>query len=332
MKKLFILVIIALLASNANAKIWRLNNNFGINADFSDLNVAYSSASAYDTIYVEGSNSNYGSLTLNKPLTIIGTGYFLTENPMTQRQLYASSFSSVTFSSGSAGSLLTGISVNNYLYIYTSDITIEKNYLYYGVTFNNNAGISNIKIFSNYIYGGINASTYPASSWVVNMVIKNNYISNYNSGYGINLQTNSSGLIINNVFNATSTSSPVLNVNNFLITNNIINQGLIYNTTYNNFVNNICNSTQLPAGNNNQLNVNMANVFLNTGSTDGRWMLKAGSPAIGTGVNGADCGMFGGDDPYVLSGIPGPSIYDIITSGIGTVNTGLNVRVKAKAH
>jgi len=43
---------IALMAMNANAKVWRLNNS-GANADFTTLTAAYAGASANDTIYIE---------------------------------------------------------------------------------------------------------------------------------------------------------------------------------------------------------------------------------------------------------------------------------------
>ena len=45
---------------------------------------------------------------------------------------------------------------------------------------------------------------------------------------------------------------------------------------------------------------------------DNRYELKAGSPAIGAGVGGIDCGAFGGETPYKLSGIPFvPLIYQV---------------------
>ena len=53
----------------------------------------------------------------------------------------------------------------------------------------------------------------------------------------------------------------------------------------------------------------MATVFVDYSGTlgksdDAKWKLKAGSPAIGAGVSGVDCGVFGGVTPYVLSGVP----------------------------
>ena len=47
-------------------------------------------------------------------------------------------------------------------------------------------------------------------------------------------------------------------------------------------------------------------------SNDGLWVLKAGSVAIGAGVGGTDCGIFGGAKPYKLSGIPEiPAFYKL---------------------
>ena len=89
--------------------------------------------------------------------------------------------------------------------------------------------------------------------------------------------------------------------------------------------------------NGNQYNVNMANVFVDYNdtqgySTDGKWQLKTGSPAIGAGINGVDCGVFGGVNPYVLSGIPAlPHIYEAAISGTAYSNEGLSCTIKVKS-
>ncbi|HUR10478.1 MAG TPA: hypothetical protein VM012_03875, partial [Flavitalea sp.] len=50
---------------NSYAKIWRLNNNAGVAADFTTLQSAHNSASVGngDTLHLEGSPTSYGSLT-----------------------------------------------------------------------------------------------------------------------------------------------------------------------------------------------------------------------------------------------------------------------------
>lgn len=94
--------------------------------------------------------------------------------------------------------------------------------------------------------------------------------------------------------------------------------------------NNIGTEGQFPAGNGNQQNKPLNNIFTFTGSTDGMYTLKPGSPAIGAGINGAvatDCGIFGGSTPYRLSGIPSvPTIY-ALTSPQGTIPAGNTVQI-----
>jgi hypothetical protein len=120
-------------------------------------------------------------------------------------------------------------------------------------------------------------------------------------------------------------------VYNSQFNNNILRDGTFSksNTTY---YNNLSNSTQFGDEYGNQSNVNMLNVFLNEGSTDGKWQLKEGSPAIGAGVGGIDCGMFGGDFPYVLSGIPAiPSVYEF-NHDIDYENQQIEVEISVKSH
>ena len=78
----------------------------------------------------------------------------------------------------------------------------------------------------------------------------------------------------------------------------------------------------------------MSTVFVDhLSEVDNGLILNAGSPAIGAGYSGEDCGMFGGNWPYVLSGIPAiPAIFEIENSGIGTSTTPIQVNLKAKSN
>ena len=65
---------------------------------------------------------------------------------------------------------------------------------------------------------------------------------------------------------------------------------------------------------------------------DSAYLLAPNSPAIGAGPNGTDCGAFGGDDPYVLSGTPrGPFIYYFDAPIQTAPGAGIDVTVKVKA-
>jgi hypothetical protein len=70
-----------------------------------------------------------------------------------------------------------------------------------------------------------------------------------------------------------------------------------------------------------------------TGGPETKFHLIEGSPAIGYGQYGVDCGAFGADAPYVLSGLPPiPHIFETNIPVSGTSNSGLPVNVKIKSQ
>ena len=111
------------------------------------------------------------------------------------------------------------------------------------------------------------------------------------------------------------------------------------------FKNNVSVSNQFGTANGNVANVDINTLFVdyngNLGySNDSRWQLTpysvilgAPSPAIGAADDGGDCGIFGGAEPYVLSGLPAvPAIFEFDSHLTGTSSGGLNVNVKVKSH
>ena len=89
----------------------------------------------------------------------------------------------------------------------------------------------------------------------------------------------------------------------------------------------------LPAGNGN-LNgpYLLSDVFVSAGSSDGKWRLKPGSPAIGAGIDGVDLGPFGGPAPYILSGLPSrPRLTRFAVPATATDVSGLRIEVDAQA-
>lgn len=66
MRKLFIITLITLISASSFAKIWRLNNNPGITADFTSLQAAHDGAASGDTLYLESSPSSYATLSCTK--------------------------------------------------------------------------------------------------------------------------------------------------------------------------------------------------------------------------------------------------------------------------
>lgn len=90
---------------------------------------------------------------------------------------------------------------------------------------------------------------------------------------------------------------------------------------------NIGTATQFPIGNGNQQNISWNTIFKLTGSWDGKYMLATGSPALAAGFGGIDCGIFGGSNPYHLSGIPPfPTIYSL-SSPQGPIPLGNTIQI-----
>ena len=76
----------------------------------------------------------------------------------------------------------------------------------------------------------------------------------------------------------------------------------------------------------------VADVFEQGLKADQIYRLKAGSPGIGIGLNGVDLGMFGGPNPYLISGVPArPRITHLVSPSSATSTSGLRFEVEAKS-
>lgn len=320
----------------AQAKIWRVDNNGGSPGDFTTVAgaIADSRVVDNDTLYFNGSGTSYGDATISKRVFMFGPGYFLAQNTETQASPTAATVGTLTFSSGASGSLITGMSFARFD-INADNILVKRNY---GTNGSGTevvlvrTGRSNVLIVQNYLY----QSYYGRCVWVQggcsNVLVSNNFLGTfYNSNdpsYAALYSQSSLTVTQNMVYRAWVITD------NSSITNNIIREGGIQLNS-NGVFNNIGSdgNTPAPAGNNNQQNVTMSNVFVLTGSDDAVWKLKAGSPALAAGQNGEDVGMYGGTDPYVLSGLPAiPAIWFFAAPSSGSGASGLQVRIKAKSH
>ena len=339
-RSLLLSVAVTLTCSMSFAKIWRVNNNSGVTADFTTLQAAHDGASAGDTIYLESSPNSYGGLTCSKKLAIIGTGYFLDQNADLQAFALPSTVGQINFNGGAEGSSVEGLNFNgSWIYMYVNDIVVRRNRFssangadlnYYAGRIQILNGASNILITQNFgvwIYSN-NSST--------GILISNNYIIN-SPNYGANstgleLSQNTVAIIKNNIF-----GRGVVSAFNSNISNNIMIDGTLSGSG-NLISNNIGNSTQFGNANGNKQNVTMTSVFEGTGSSDGAFRLKSGSPAIGAGygstsANPVDCGIFGGNTPYKLSGLPAiPSIYFYTNQPVGSNSDPINVQVKVRSN
>ncbi len=322
MKKLnfiFVALLLLTLTNNSYAKIWRINNTPGVAADYTDVQTCINNAATQtgDTLHIEPSVTNYGAITVSKPLVIIGNGYFLTgANPNVglQANTNSSSFGSIDFLPASAGSTLQGVTVTT-IYLEAANLLIRRNYIVnwiYLYATGNNCTVS-----GNFFSYGFQVSAAPA-----NITISNNIFSGSTS---VGISAGVSGIFENNTCYGGSVS-----LSQFQIDNNIFySTGFTPNNSV--YFNNIGDGTQFGTANGNQQNVSMANVFVSNNIPDAGFMLKAGSPAIGAGSGGVDCGAYGGPNPYKNAGIPNvPTIYELTVPPTGTTN--INVTISTRSN
>ena len=327
MKQFLILIFLSISCCSISfAKIWRVNNNPGILANFTTAQAANDNASVLDgdTIHLEPSNTSYGNLTCTKRLTWVSIGNFLSIHLNEEFSPNAGRIDVLTADApGCANSVFhinAGIAKVN-----ASGVRIDRCFLT-GLTQIGYTGIPiNIVVINSYIknalqvyYGG-------------NIIISNNIIEN-----ALYVGPDcTSAVITQNVINA-NFAEPNTIINS-IVENNIFNQAnAAYTFTNCSVQYNMSGAPGvLPTGNNNQNGIPMNTVFVNyNGTDDASFVLKAGSPAIGAGSGSptVDLGAFGGSSPFKLALQPGiPAIYKIGTQ-VAPLGTNYNVTFSTRSN
>jgi len=343
MKKFFLLGVAATLISSLSFATIRRVGYFGpavAGVDYPNFQAAHDASTAGDTIMMHP-GSKFGTVTMSKKLVVIGPGYFLSQNAALQANTTSmdsttgkidinnanasgSSFLACTFPYDAVD--ISGINVSNLSFINCWFNGIASGNNYWGINFSEN--INNF-LFQKCVFkaGAIapkNATAVATNISFINSIFYSTFNSSTNYIFFFNSNLPHSGLIQNCVFNQGQNAPMRLNLNGTWAINNSITNADNFTGSGISFQNNIGTSTQFPSGNGNLQNQTWANIFTLIGSTDAQYILKAGSPAIGAGIGGTNCGIFGGTTPYKLGGIPSvPTIY-ALTSPQGntpTVNT-----------
>lgn len=332
-----------LLVSSADAKVWRINNNAGIMADFTSANAAITNSAVKngDTLYFEASATNYGGMSISKKLVCIGTGYFLdsTNNPGLQFNPNAAAISGIILDSAGTGSTFIGLTVNFLIGPGANgssidDLTITRCRVtgvgnYYSYT--PGTILSGWKVNKCYITGGFGDGGWVMQNWDVS----NNIVDSW-----INMESAacSGNVIRNNVFRG------AIHIVNGYFANNILSGWNDYIFTNTVVKNTLCAGTPTSfaayvGSNGNSYGYTDAQLFAGTGSTDAKWKLATGSPAKGAGLTVGsvvkpDCGAFGGPDPYLLSGIPAiPTIYTLtVPASIPTGSSSMNITFSTRSN
>lgn len=344
MKTRFLLLIACLYVATTHAQtIRRVNNTPGVTGPniYATVQAAHDAAAVGDIIYLEPSSNNspdnLGPLVCIKRLTIIGTGYFLTQNasePGMPTEKREARIMEAQFNNGSSGSVITGVRFVDFQPVTVRDGNIKFERCYMSqiklgaqVAGTNVLSSSNNTRIARCFIPHYRAAIY-GQSWTVNGITyypSNCQIENCVVDGVINVR--------NSVFNNNINTYGFEGTFGLICKNNIFLSGGL-NPDFSTFQNNISTSNSLPAGNGNVNNANSSLLFITgTSSPDKRYELAPASPARSAGVDGVDCGIFGGATPYILSGLPPyPVITDLQVSGTGSTTVPLNVTISAKSN
>lgn len=315
------------------------NTSSGVTTQYTTLTSAVAGAANGDIIYLYPSSTSYGSATINKKLTIIGPGYLVAQNPSLQITSYVSNgvVDNLTFAAGSNGSLVTGVDINQINMNGQANIAITR----CKVRLDSNLDNTNNILFEGCFFEWNASSDHKIVANNCNSItLRNNIFINTNNNqigwYDILINSNSTAIIENNVFRWS------IYVFNSIVRNNIFLQNatnvIANNGVGNSFLNNILVGNQTGLGSTNIIAVPEATICEGyptqaSRSFDDRYKLKLGSPALGAGIGGVDCGAFSGPTTYKLSGLPFvPLIYQINAPTTGNASTGINVNLKIRAN
>lgn len=337
MRKLILTLSILSSAFMSYAATLSLNNATPSAGTYTSWTTAQAAASNGDTILVQGSLTNYGSLNVSKQLTIIGPGH----NPIDKQNLQKVFCDNVLFTTGSDGSVLIGVEAGN-IQAYSNNV-------------------DNISILNCRILDAVYFSNANANNWLIDGCVFTN------GGHCLRADGNGVGDLIvrNNIFNGTIYAFNVQFIGYNYFNNNVflaatpytfqycryqyMNNNIFYRSGMQDYANSGMNfnknlSYQCQGGNAFPNGFNYENVdpmfvsSLGTGayfdySTD--YHLQLTSPVITGGTDGTELGIYGGVGDFDQYGFGhNPYIKTFNITGPTSVNAGdpIQVYIKAKVR
>jgi hypothetical protein len=330
MKKMILIIIMFLFTHFfLSGDILRVNNHSEAMAPYLSIQSAYNEAVNGDTILFESGNGS--DFEINKNLTIIGPGFFHDQyNHYTTSTSWLHSKLDTGFDHNGNNLLLSGLSFGNtgqnYFRIMGNDFIMKNcncstsgynKLLIYG---------SDSKIFHCW-FNEFDIYNYGSSD---SLIIYNNCLQSFESSTTID----STVIVFNNVITTLEKIDFTHLYNNIVdsIYESDLSNSIGYVIKYNIF------GCSCPSGSglddpelHNIFNVDLNDVFTYEDG-DRYYMLQTGCVAEGAGLNGEDCGMFGGSTPYPLGGMP-PEIPAITGLDLNRSNLepdSLNIIFEAK--
>jgi hypothetical protein len=343
MKNFLFSVVILATAMTTNATIRTVSNATVSAGQYTTVQAAVDASVVGDTIYIHGSQTNYGDVTLNKRLVLIGAGHSLTGTQFN----FQTRLNYIYFSQGNSTTLPTGSTIKGIsaFGVYglggslpVNNIILERNY------FSGYGGPTSILgtgwIFRNNFTSKLNINNFK------NIIISNNVIDTY-----IAYSNQPSVIITNNIFLSLTYLSEVSYAT---VTNNIfINPRSLenYPGPQNTWNKNImiyadpANYQTFPPANNTGVgNLNTTdNQFTTTiplnitllDATKQDWILFATSIGYKYGTDGTDVGIHGGSYPMPnMTGAPNiPQITSMdLQNSVIPISGTLNIELKARGQ
>jgi hypothetical protein len=307
MKKAILSALLVTTALVTYATTWTVSNSTANPGQFNTMTAALTAAAAGDTLLVAGSGTTYGTFSIDKKLTLIGSGH----HPQQQPALPTTAGNvSITVDDVS----ISGFSSNQILIGGVARIRVEFCEVRDVIQLAANA--TNCFIKSNRI---TNITLFAT----VNTLILNNVILALLDGKNA---VQSTLIVQNNTFVANSYNFARVNGGNF--TNNIMYASYyLYTENVNcTFDHNLAFSATNYQGGLGGNNLNTNPLFVS-----GTYRLQASSPAKTGGTSGSEIGAYGGGDSYSSTGEPRLPIirtFDILNFSVQTGGT-LNVNMTA---
>lgn len=279
-----------------------VDNTVDANAQYSDLQDAIDNAGNNDVLYVHASEINYGDVTINKPLTLIGFAHS-SEDKNTL-------VNDIELVDGASGTRISGFRITDDLFVNSSvtltNLIYENNYIEDAISFFGE-GASDVLIRGSVVeyIGSFSTASSSAGCNFTNTLITNNIVNDaivtlfpesvtirnnvFLRGNVDNYEADNFDQVVQNcVFLVRSNSELDINVDGVFYDNclayNVFETGTVAPL---NGTDNIINQAPLFVSAPEFASVDFA---FNAQLDD--YNLQVGSPAIGTGAGGVDIGLY----------------------------------------
>lgn len=317
--KVAAVVAVLFVATVASAREWYINNKDGVPAHFADINAAMASEEVIegDTLYIGAGCVISSNQTISKKVTVIGTGWGYSDSPVAPAKINGHLYIS------GAGTRVLGLYVNGDIQPRANDIVIERCRFSSVSNWRVNTYLYNVKILSSYlnrIHANVNSTKYNIGWQVIGNIIVCN--SDDGACYALNNALVENNVIIYKYNDKAFYYGVDCVIRNNIIINTFAPDAILYVASGCRFYDNVVSAASGYEGNTMLGNSVLTDIFNCTGSVESGeyYSLKEGSPAIGAGEGGIDCGVMVGAYKFIPYGRPQyiPVIKEAVVPSIPT--------------